>query len=270
MKKLKDFFIKNKQILTFIAVGICCLTAVYFLFDNTQKTATPVSGSTVSQTVSSEVSSTVNTESKAKDTTAENTSAVVSKAETESAKATASEKSVASKQKGSDISSVKTKSDKKKNDTKATSSAVTSKRATTPKTYKCELSISCKTILDNFDKCRENKKKYVPDDGWILRPVTVTFSDGESVFDVLKRVCKSKKIHMEFSWTPAYNSAYIEGIHNLYEFDVGQLSSWMYKVNGWFPNYGCSSYKLKNGDKIEFLYTCNLGDDVGGGYSVGS
>lgn len=32
------------------------------------------------------------------------------------------------------------------------------------------------------------------------------------------------KIHMESSFTPVYNSAYIEGIHNLYEFDVGKLS----------------------------------------------
>lgn len=42
-----------------------------------------------------------------------------------------------------------------------------------------------------------------------------------------------------------YNSAYIEGINNLYEFDCGSLSGWMYKVNEWFPNYGCSRYVLK-------------------------
>ena len=36
--------------------------------------------------------------------------------------------------------------------------------------------------------------------------------------------CKANKIHMESSFTPVYNSAYIEGIHNLYEFDVGKLS----------------------------------------------
>ena len=49
-------------------------------------------------------------------------------------------------------------------------------------------------------------------------------TDGESVYDVLQRVCKANKIHMESSFTPVYNSAYIEGIHNLYEFDVGKLS----------------------------------------------
>ena len=75
---------------------------------------------------------------------------------------------------------------------------------------------------------------------------------------------------MEFSWTPMYNSAYIEGIYNLYEFDVGDGSGWMYKVNDWFPNYGCSRYQLQNGDVIEWVYTCDLGDDVGGGYATGS
>ena len=43
----------------------------------------------------------------------------------------------------------------------------------------------------------------------------------------------------------------------------------MYKVNGWFPNYGCSRYSLKQGDVIEWVYTCDLGRDVGGGYSAG-
>ena len=74
------------------------------------------------------------------------------------------------------------------------------------------------------------------------------------------------KIHIEFVKTPVYDSAYIEGINNLYEFDCGELSGWMYKVNGNFPNYGCTNYKIKNGDNIEFVYTCDLGKDVGGDY----
>ena len=136
--------------------------------------------------------------------------------------------------------------------------------------YTCTLSISCATILDKLDLCDPEKVELVPADGWILQPMTVTFYEGESVFNVLQRTCKQQKIHMEFSNTPIYNSAYIEGIHNLYEFDVGNLSGWMYKVNGWFPNYGCSRYQLKDGDVIEWVYTCDLGYDVGGGYATGS
>ena len=86
---------------------------------------------------------------------------------------------------------------------------------------------------------------------------------------MLQRVCRDNGIHMEFSNTPMYNSAYIEGIGNLYEFDCGEQSGWMYAVNGWFPNYGCSRYALKDGDTVKWVYTCDYGKDVGGAYYAG-
>ena len=109
----------------------------------------------------------------------------------------------------------------------------------------------------------------MPEDGWVLQPTEVAFHEGESVFDVLQRTCRQQGIHMEYENTPMYNSAYIEGIHNLYEFDCGELSGWMYKVNGWFPNYGCSRYQLQEGDVVCWVYTCDLGVDVGGYYAAG-
>lgn len=139
----------------------------------------------------------------------------------------------------------------------------------TTKSYTCTLSIECSTILDNLDDLDSDKLDIVPKNGVILSSQTVTFYDGESVYDVLQRVCKKNRIHMESSWTPMYNSAYVEGINNLYEFDCGSGSGWMYRVNGWYPNYGCSRYTLKQGDKVEWRYTCNLGKDIGGGNAVG-
>ena len=136
-------------------------------------------------------------------------------------------------------------------------------------TLKCSFSISCATVLDNIDILDKSKKEIIPEDGWIIKPVTVTFNEGESVFDVLKQVCRDNKIQLEFSFTPIYNSSYIEGINNLYEFDCGSLSGWTYEVNDWFPNYGCSRYEVKNGDVIEWHFTCNNGADVGKNYSVG-
>ena len=129
--------------------------------------------------------------------------------------------------------------------------------------------IECSTILNNLDQLDPDKLEMVPSGGVILSKTTVTFYEGESVFDVLQRLCKEKGIHMEASWTPIYNSAYVEGIHNLYEFDCGALSGWMYKVNGWYPNYGSSRYQLKDGDVVEWRFTCDLGNDIGGGYAVG-
>ena len=59
------------------------------------------------------------------------------------------------------------------------------------------------------------------------------------------------------------SNTYIEGINNLYEFDGGSNSGWMYSVNGVYPNYGVGSYKVKSSDVIKFNYTCNLGADLG-------
>ena len=134
----------------------------------------------------------------------------------------------------------------------------------TAKTYTCTFSIECSTILNNLDQLDPDKLEMVPSGGTILSTTTVTFYEGESVFDVLQRVCRDNGIHLESSWTPIYNSAYIEGIHNLYEFDCGSMSGWMYRVNGWYPNYGCSRYQLQQGDTVEWRYTCDLGNDVGG------
>ncbi|MDR2358132.1 MAG: DUF4430 domain-containing protein [Oscillospiraceae bacterium] len=133
----------------------------------------------------------------------------------------------------------------------------------------CTLSVRCDAILDNIDWLDPEKVELVPPDGVIFPVTPVTFYEGESVFDVLRREMRRAGIHMEFMDTPMYNSAYIEGINNLYEFDCGELSGWMYKVNDWFPNYGCSRYRLKDGDVVEWVYTCSLGVDVGGYYAVG-
>lgn len=150
-----------------------------------------------------------------------------------------------------------------------TVSTASSVASTTPKPDKpikkydntCTFVIECKTILDNKDKLKKGLEKYVPDDAVIFSR-TVGFDSGESVYDILRRICDENSIQMEASYTPAFSSYYVEGINNLYEFDCGQGSGWMYSVNGVFPNYGCSSYKPANNDKIAFRYTCELGYDL--------
>ena len=137
----------------------------------------------------------------------------------------------------------------------------------TDKELTCTLSIRCDTILDNMSDFDKDKAEILPNNGIILKETEVVFYEGETVFNLLRREMKKNKIHMEFNEVPMYGSAYIEGIANIYEFDCGELSGWMYKVNDWFPNYGCSRYKLKEHDKVEWIYTCDLGRDIGGDYS---
>lgn len=127
----------------------------------------------------------------------------------------------------------------------------------------CTLTIRCDTLVGKPEDLDEAKAELVPASG-LLYSATVSFTAGESVFDVLQRAMKEAGIPMEFTSVPVYGSAYIEGIANLYEFDCGPLSGWVYSVNGVFPNYGCSKYTLKDGDQVLWQYTCDLGADVGG------
>ena len=128
----------------------------------------------------------------------------------------------------------------------------------------CTITIRCDTVLDNQNLLEEAKVPYVPADGVILPEIEVEFTPGENVFDVLQRVCEAADIPLEYSWTPLYDSYYLEGICHLYEFDCGPESGWMYQVSGKFPNYGCSSYEVQPGDRIEWLYSCiGLGADLG-------
>ncbi len=58
-------------------------------------------------------------------------------------------------------------------------------------------------------------------------------------------------------------SVYVKGIENLCEFDYGDLSGWLYTVNGEGRSEGCGSCELKDGDSTVFLYSLDLGEDVG-------
>ena len=133
-----------------------------------------------------------------------------------------------------------------------------------PKPVTVTLEIRCDTLSSDMSKL-ENPAiaDYIPEDGIILAKTTYKGTTDNTVFDALNTLCRNNDIQLEFSYTPVYESYYIEGINYLYEFDGGNLSGWMYQVNGWFPNYGCSSYYLSDGDVIQWVYTCDLGKDVG-------
>ncbi len=128
---------------------------------------------------------------------------------------------------------------------------------------KCFLSVRCDAVLKNLSKLKKEKQDIIPADGIIYSQQAVVIYEGDSVFDVLLREMRKNKIHLEFENTPVYNSSYIEGISNLYEFDCGPLSGWTFKVNGVFPAVGSSQLEVNDGDRIEWVYTCDMGKDVG-------
>lgn len=94
-----------------------------------------------------------------------------------------------------------------------------------------------------------------------LAPTEIDINDGDTVLDALITITKKHKIQMDYRGGRGA-TAYIEGISNVYEFDRGQGSGWMYRVNGIFPDRGAGVVPLQDGDRVEWLYTTNLGEDL--------
>lgn len=144
----------------------------------------------------------------------------------------------------------------------------------TPESETVTLSINCSTVLYNWDDLDPALKKgdYIPEDGVIMPPTQFVLRKGDTVYDVLSRALRHNKIQMEYQGADenSYDSVYIQGINYLYEFSCGPYSGWMYRVDGEYPNYGCSRYKLRDGQTIEWIYTCDLGNDVGNSFEEGT
>ena len=155
------------------------------------------------------------------------------------------------------------KNENKQNEESASDIEGTTENTDVENGIRCTIFISCATVLDNMDRLPAAKKSMIPKDGVILKETTIQVKEGTTVFDALQQVTKDKKIHLEFTYTPVYKSYYIEGIYNLYEFDCGDASGWMYSVNGEFPDGSSSLYDIEDGDVIKWLYSCELGKDVG-------
>lgn len=121
-------------------------------------------------------------------------------------------------------------------------------------------SIECKTILDNLDIADDKVKKALPSDGVLLEATDFQAEDGESVFLFLQRVAEEK--NLELMASGGNGNAYLQAINEFSEFSVGAASGWQYFVNGEYINKSIGAYTLKDGDAVEFKFTCSLGADL--------
>ncbi len=124
----------------------------------------------------------------------------------------------------------------------------------------CSVEIRCDSILG-----RDISGDWTPPADGVLMPATpVKFTRGESVYDVLRRVCKNSGLDINYNFLPMISGYYITRIGGLQELDCGPNSGWLYRVNGWYPNYGPSKYEVEEGDVIVWAYSCDGGaDDLG-------
>ena len=145
--------------------------------------------------------------------------------------------------------------------TKKDNTSVSDKNSTDEKDdknyIKCDVTIDCTILLSNMDKLNKNARKYVPDSGKLLDKTSIKIKKGSSAYDVLTAVCKLKKIAYDAEYSPIYKTSYVKGIGYLYEKMAGDMSGWLYLVDGVTPNVGSSAYKLKGGEHIEWTCTCS-------------
>lgn len=120
------------------------------------------------------------------------------------------------------------------------------------------ISIRCDNVIG------KSQGKYIPANGCILEPTEIKIEKGDTVYDVLCAAVKQKGLHMEKKGSGGM--VYVSGIQYLYEFDFGDMSGWVYHVNGESPFVGCDSFEVKPGDNIEWMYTLDLGVDTGNSF----
>ena len=124
-----------------------------------------------------------------------------------------------------------------------------------------EKPIGTVTISIRCDKISgKTSSENIPFDGLILSETEVEIEEGETVFDVLSQC--SQKFNIPVDNSGSKKRAYISGINSLYEFDFGDLSGWVYRVNGEIPSVGCGEFVLSPGDEIEWIYSLDLGRDL--------
>ncbi len=125
------------------------------------------------------------------------------------------------------------------------------------------LTIRCDKILGLDKPEKFQSSDYLPSDGIILDATSFDITEGDTAFSILAEAARKNKMQMENkgSVSGANGMAYIKGINYLYEFDYGDLSGWIYRVNGVQPSVSCGEYTLSDGDMVEWLYTLDLGND---------
>ena len=122
----------------------------------------------------------------------------------------------------------------------------------------CYIEIRCDAISRNMIKwtnIKKNSLEIVPPSGVIVANVEIKITDKSTVFDVLKKVTTMNNISLDASL------GYIKSIKQLEQMDAGSGSGWLYWVNNVSPSVTCSSYIVKNGDKIKWQYTCDYGNE---------
>lgn len=87
-----------------------------------------------------------------------------------------------------------------------------------------------------------------------LKNKSVTIEEDSTVYDAFMEAIDDTGIEQEGAKKGYIESMTYDG-ETLGEFDEGDNSGWLYKVNGDLPDAGIKDYELEDGDEILFYYT---------------
>lgn len=126
----------------------------------------------------------------------------------------------------------------------------------------CTVSVRCDEILPLKGEGASAIAELYPE-GVVFSADEAVFYDGESLMTLMLREMKDAKVSFVQEKSVAMNTSYVKGIGGISSGDFGAMSGWLYYVNGEQPSVGCSDYKLKEGDKIEWVYSADMSKSFG-------
>lgn len=123
-------------------------------------------------------------------------------------------------------------------------------------------SVGTVTLAIRCDRVAGADDPYIPGDGVILADTDMPLYPEDTVRDVLVRAARRFSIQLDM--TGEGELTYVRGIAYLYELDerFGDLSGWIYQVNGRTPSVGCGAFALQAGDRVVWHYTIEQGRDI--------
>lgn len=116
------------------------------------------------------------------------------------------------------------------------------------------MEIRCDTALGKTENA------YLPQDGVMLPETKLDIRKDDTVYDLLLRATRENRLSLDASGAPGM--MYVSGIQYLYEQDCGDLSGWMYLINGESLSVSCDQYLLQDGDRVQWVYSCEMGKDL--------
>ncbi|GAE31068.1 DUF4430 domain-containing protein [Halalkalibacter hemicellulosilyticus] len=168
------------------------------------------------------------------------------------------------KKESSQTSDRQSSSNEKKEQSSSNSHSNSSNNQTSNSKQKEEKKQESSSSKSNDSKAKEEKTPSSPEptvtiviqgpsDKGKIGEGQVAYADGDTVLDILTKYGKSASIHVDSTGRGA--AAYVQGIANIYEFDYGPRSGWVAKVNGTSISQSAGVTAVKEGDRVEWLYT---------------